>query len=234
MDAVEERDPVGMDRPSMFRTAVEAAAGALPDAPIATVEQVALAVLRVTLPLHETQHADAWKTAHERAVHFELEAVKAVERAESAEKEIQRYRSFCGEALCGDIERDRDEYLRQNEQLRAELERYRGLDAIAKELLARNVELGTRAVNAEAKCEDLEDEVARLRKQAGEEEVSWAVCAGYDADGDEIYHSTAEEYARDAADKGIPVTKWVTRVYPTAVYNMELDESGKWREVPDA
>jgi hypothetical protein len=57
----------------MFRTAVEAAAGALPDAPTATVEQVALAVLRAALPLHETQHADAWKAAHERAVHFEWE-----------------------------------------------------------------------------------------------------------------------------------------------------------------
>lgn len=149
----------------MFRAAVEAAASALPDAPTATVEQVALAVLRVALPLHETQHADAWKAAHERAVHFELEAVKATERAEDAEKEVQRYRSFCGEALCGDIERDRDEYLRQNEQLRAELERYRGVDAAAKELLARNVELGTRAHNAKAKCEDLEDEVARLRER---------------------------------------------------------------------
>lgn len=57
----------------MFRTAVEAAAGALPDASTATIEQVALAVLRVALPLHEAQHADAWKAAHERAVHFEWE-----------------------------------------------------------------------------------------------------------------------------------------------------------------
>lgn len=198
---VEEREPTSTDRPSMFRAAVEAAASALPDEPIATVEQVALVVLCVALPLHETQHADAWKAAHERAVHFELEAVKAAERAEFAEAEVQRYR---------------------------------GLDAAAKELLARNVELGTRADNAEAKCEDLEDEVARLRAQVGEEEVSWAVCAGYDGDGDEIYHSTAEEYARDAAAKSIPVTKWVTRVYPTAVYNMELDENGEWREVRDA
>lgn len=107
----------------MFRIAVEAAAGALPDAPVATVEEVALAVLRVALPLHETQHADAWKAAHERAVHFELEAVKAAERAEAAEKEVQRYRSFCGEALCGDVERDRDECLWQNEQLRGEVQR---------------------------------------------------------------------------------------------------------------
>jgi hypothetical protein len=221
-------------RPSMFRTAVEAAAGALPDAPTATVEQVALAVLRAALPLHETQHADAWKAAHERAVHFELESVKAAERAESAEKEVRRYRSFCGEAFCGDIERDRDEYLRQNEQLRADLERHRGVDAAAKELLARNVELGTSADNAKAKCEDLEDEVERLREQVGEEEVSWAVYAGYDPEDGDMYHSTAEEYARDAADKGAPVTKWVTRVYPTAVYNMELDESGEWRKVPDA
>lgn len=53
----------------------------------------------------------------------------------------------------------------ETDQLRAELERYRGLDAAAKELLARNVELGTRAHNAKAKCEDLEDEVARLRKR---------------------------------------------------------------------
>ena len=76
----------------MFRTAVEAAAGVLPDAPTATVEQVALAVLRVALPLHETQHADAWKAAHERAVHFEWEAVKAAERVAAAEKEVERLR----------------------------------------------------------------------------------------------------------------------------------------------
>ncbi len=76
-------------------------------------------------------------------------------------------------------------------------------------------------------------ELKLLRAQVGEEEVSWAVCAGYDADGDEIYHSTAEEYARDAATKGIPVTKWVTRVYPTTVYDMELNEGGEWQEVGD-
>jgi DNA repair exonuclease SbcCD ATPase subunit len=157
--------------------------------------------------------------------------VKAAERADKAEAEVQRYRSFCGEALCGDVERDRDEYLRQNEELRAELERYRGLDAAAKELLARNVEFGTRADNAEAKCEDLEDEAERLRKQVGEEEVSWAVYAGHDAENGDMYHSTAEEYAREAAAKGIPVTKWVTRVYPTAACDMELDENGEWREV---
>jgi hypothetical protein len=57
----------------MFRAAVEAAAAVLPGAPIVTVEQVVLAALRVALPLHETQHADAWKAAHERAVHFEWE-----------------------------------------------------------------------------------------------------------------------------------------------------------------
>lgn len=122
----------------------------------------------------------------------------------------------------------------ENARLRADLERYRGVDAAAKELLARNVELGTSADNAEAKCEDLEDEAARLREQVGEEEVSWAVYAGHDPEDGDMYHSTAEKYARDAADKGIPVTKWVTRVYPTAVYNMELDESGAWCEVPDA
>lgn len=83
--------------PSMFRTAVEAAAGVLPDASTATVEQVALAVLRVALPLHETQHAAAWKAAHERAVHFEWEAVKAAERAEKAEAELDRVRSQLGE-----------------------------------------------------------------------------------------------------------------------------------------
>jgi hypothetical protein len=119
----------------MYAVAVEAAAGALPDVPTATVEQVALAVLRVALPLHETQHADAWKAAHERAVHFEWESVKANERAGVAEKEVQRYR---------------------------------GLDAAAKELLARTVELGTRADNAEAAREDLEDEVERLRTQLAE------------------------------------------------------------------
>lgn len=130
--SIERPKPAATGGPSMFRTAVEAAAAALPDAPATTVEQVALAVLRVALPLHETQHADAWKAAHERAVHFELEAVKATERAERAEAEVQRYR---------------------------------GVDAAAKELLARNVELGTRADNAETKCEDLEDEVARLRER---------------------------------------------------------------------
>jgi len=66
-------DMAEVQRPSMFKAAVDAAAGALPDVPTATVEQVALAVLRVALPLHETQHADAWKAAHERAVHFEWE-----------------------------------------------------------------------------------------------------------------------------------------------------------------
>lgn len=81
----------------MLREAVEAAAGALPDVPIPTVEQVALAVLRVALPLHETQHADAWKAAHERAVHFEWEAWKATERAEKAEAELDRVRSQLGE-----------------------------------------------------------------------------------------------------------------------------------------
>ena len=29
-------------------------------------------------------------------------------RAERAEAEVERFKSFCGEALCGDIERDRD------------------------------------------------------------------------------------------------------------------------------
>ena len=116
-------DAAGTQRPSMFQAAVEAAAGALPDAPSATVEQVTLAVLRVALPLHETQHANALKAAHERAVRYELEAVKAAERAEVAEKEVRRYRSFCGEALCGDVERGRDEYQWQNEQLRGEVQR---------------------------------------------------------------------------------------------------------------
>jgi len=125
--AAAEREAAEAQRPSMFQAAVEAAAGALPDVPTATVEQVALAVLRVALPLHETQHADAWKAAHERAVHFELESVKAAEHAEAAEKEVQRYRSFCGEALCGDVERERDEYLWQNEQLRGEVQRLRAL-----------------------------------------------------------------------------------------------------------
>jgi len=74
-------------------------------------------------------------------------------------------------------------------------------------------------------------ELERLRALVGKEEVSWAVRAGHGADGDEIYHSTAEEYAREAAARGIPVTKWVTRVYPTAVYDMEQGESGEWREV---
>jgi hypothetical protein len=69
----EVADITGTQHPSMFRAAVEAAAGALPDAPSATVEQVTLAVLRVALPLHETQHANALKAAHERAVHFEWE-----------------------------------------------------------------------------------------------------------------------------------------------------------------
>lgn len=199
----------------MFRTAVEAAAAVLPDIPAATVEQVALAVLRVALPLHETQHADAWKAAHERAVHFELELTK------------------CTDLNRGLVRENADLSVERAAAL-AELERYRGLDAIAKELLARNVELGTCADNAEAKCEDLSDELERLRKQVGEEEVSWAVYAGPGAKDGDMYHSTAEEYARDAAGKGIPVTKWVTRVYPTAVYDMELDESGEWREVPDA
>jgi hypothetical protein len=138
------RPKPGVAGPGMFRTAVEAAAGVLPDMPPATVEQVTLAVLRVALPLHETQHADALKAAHERAVHFELEAVKAAERAESVEKEVQRYRSFCGEALCGDVERDRDEYLRQNEQLRGEVQRLqaeraeaRGALSVAAEMLDR-------------------------------------------------------------------------------------------------
>lgn len=53
-------------------------------------------------------------------------------------------------------------------RMRDELDRFRGLDAAAKELLARNVELGTRADNAEAKCEDLEDEVQQLREQLAE------------------------------------------------------------------
>lgn len=85
---VKEHEPVSTDRPSMFRTAVEAAAGALPDAPAATVEQVALAVLRVALPLHETQHAAAWKAAHERAVHFEWELEQL--RAQRSESRRQR------------------------------------------------------------------------------------------------------------------------------------------------
>jgi hypothetical protein len=137
--AAAEREAAEVQRPSMFRTAVEAAAGVLPDVPAATVEQVALAVLRVALPLHETQHADAWKAAHERAVHFELESVKAAGRAKAAEKEVQRYRSFCGEALCGDVERDRDEYQWQNEQLRGEVQRLRAKIAGLDDCLAATV-----------------------------------------------------------------------------------------------
>lgn len=90
--ATAERKAAEVQRPSMFRVAVEAAAGVLPDVPIGTVEQVMLAVLRVALPLHETQHAAAWKAAHERAVHFEWEAVKSTERVGAAEKEVERLR----------------------------------------------------------------------------------------------------------------------------------------------
>lgn len=68
--------PASTGGPSMFRAAVEAAAAVLSGAPPATVEQVALAVLRVVLPLHETQHAAALKAAAERAVHFEWELAR--------------------------------------------------------------------------------------------------------------------------------------------------------------
>lgn len=98
-----EREAGEAQRPSMFHTAVEAAAGALPDAPTATVEQVALAVLRVALPLHETQHADAWKRAHERAVHFELELMKCADLNRSLVNEnadmrveLERLRAWAG------------------------------------------------------------------------------------------------------------------------------------------
>src|SRR3954469_9290736 len=77
--ATAEREARETQRPSMLREAVKAAVDALPDVPIPAVEQVALAVLRVALPLHETQHAAAWKAAHERAVHFEWELTKCAD-----------------------------------------------------------------------------------------------------------------------------------------------------------
>src|SRR5216110_2544150 len=97
--ATAEREARETQRPSMLREAVKAAVDALPDVPIPTVEQVALAVLRVALPLHETQHASALKTAHERAVHFELELMK-----------------------CTDLNR---ELVNENADMRVELERLR-------------------------------------------------------------------------------------------------------------
>ncbi|NUQ98323.1 MAG: hypothetical protein HOY79_17825 [Streptomyces sp.] len=112
--ATAEREAAEVRRPSMFRTAVEAAAGVLPDAPAATVERVALAVLRVALPLHETQHADAWKAAHERAVHFELELMK-----------------------CADLNRD---LVNENADMGVELERLRVQVAEATTLLGHFVD----------------------------------------------------------------------------------------------
>ncbi len=40
-------------------------------------------------------------------------------RAEKAEAEVARYRSSCGEALCRDVERDRDFYQAEVERLKA-------------------------------------------------------------------------------------------------------------------
>ena len=47
------------------------------------------------------------------------ESHAAVERAERAEAEVARYRAFCGEAFCGDVERDRDALAAEVERLRA-------------------------------------------------------------------------------------------------------------------
>lgn len=180
--------------PSMFRAAVEAAAAALPDAPLATAEQVVLAVLRVALPLHETQHADAWKAAHERAVHFELESVKAAGRAETAEKEVRRYR---------------------------------GVDAAAKELLARNVELGTRADNTEAKYEDLEDEVERLRGQLGRTRQEFGVRL-FD---DEPVDATEAMGNREQASELAAVWREEIENSNPTVMQRTVREEGKWCEV---
>lgn len=85
----------------------------------------------------------------------------------------QRNAAYSGLDTTGVDEQVLRDLVAENAQLRAELERYRGLDAAAKELLARNIEFGTRADNAEAKREDLEDEVERLREQLGEPEIQW-------------------------------------------------------------
>lgn len=76
----------------MLEASSNAVAELMPTFPPSLVEKIAVAVLRVALPLHETQHADAWKAAHERAVHFEWEAVKSTERVGAAEKEVERLR----------------------------------------------------------------------------------------------------------------------------------------------
>jgi hypothetical protein len=87
-----------VENPSLYQAACEAAAAALPAAVYDWAERVTLAVLRVVLPMHETQHADALRLAAERATHFELEAMRRVEerdaviaRAEKAEAALTEF-----------------------------------------------------------------------------------------------------------------------------------------------
>lgn len=90
---------------SLYRAACEAAATALPAAVYDWAERVTLAVLRVALPMHETQHAGALRLAAERATHFELEAMRraeerdaAIVRAEQAEAALAEARTELSES----------------------------------------------------------------------------------------------------------------------------------------
>lgn len=77
-------DQRNAENPSLYRAAREAAAAALPAAICDWAEPVTLAVLRVALPMHETQHADTLRLAAEAATHFELEAMRRAEERDAA------------------------------------------------------------------------------------------------------------------------------------------------------
>lgn len=125
-------------------------------------KHVGCGVVVQLLAEHDEQRDRAVEAAAELAeVRAEMANPFNRDRIATAVQRAHRQRDEAVDAAEAELE----EYKADLKAVNAELERYRGLDAAAKELLARNVEFGTRADNAEAKCEDLEDEVERLREQ---------------------------------------------------------------------
>lgn len=155
------------------------------------------------------------------------ELVAEVERLRYREKMLDRRNAESMQDR-RDVEDENDRLMTGLSTARTELERYRGVDAAAKELLARNVEFGTRADNAEARCEDLEDEVKRLREQVPNAGFAWAVW-WVDDDGKpyakQIF-GKPEDNARETARNNHVNGRGDARLMQIPI--------GEWREVPNA
>lgn len=135
------------------------------------------------------------------------EAGRQRDRAEKAEA-----------ALAAQRQEHRAAYLVVMEERDDARNRLRAETAVAKELLQRNVELGTRADNAEAA-------LAELRERLGNAEVAWAA-RWREPNGEEIYRSSNTE-----ADARHFVRLWRERGLPGYVTGLEVVSAliGEWQ-----